>query len=64
MFWLHDAYYYKGGVSAWRRGYIHTILCIFTILIGGLICVAGLYISIVGIKEAYEQSKVGSPFTC
>lgn len=64
MFWLHDSYHDEGGFFAWRRKWIQAILCVLTILIGGFICVAGLYITIRQISDAYADGLIPSPFAC
>lgn len=64
MFWLHDAYHDGNGVRAWRRGWFQAILCILTILIGGFICIAGLWATIRQIKDAYANNLIPKPFVC
>ena len=63
-FWLHDAYHDEGGFSAWRRRWFMALLNILTLLGGGFICVAGLYVTIKSIVVAYQDGTVGSPFAC
>ncbi|KAG1888885.1 uncharacterized protein F5891DRAFT_1075351 [Suillus fuscotomentosus] len=48
FFWLHDAYHLE----------------VLTIISGIFICVAGTYVSIKLIAEAYANSQVGRPFIC
>ncbi|KAF8078414.1 transmembrane amino acid transporter protein-domain-containing protein [Lyophyllum atratum] len=64
FFWLHDMYHLKGG----RRGLLHRpfqfTLAVMTILAGAFICVAGTYVSIKLINDAYKAGIVGKPFTC
>jgi len=65
MFWLHDSYYFAGqGVSGWFRRPVMFVLCVLTVLGGAFICVAGTYVTINAIVEAYQNGLVGSPFTC
>ena len=65
MFFLYDSYHDGGRrVSSWRRKPIGTTLAILTILAGAFICVAGLYVTIRGIKEAYESGEISTPFGC
>lgn len=64
MFWLHDAYHDGGGYAGWRRSPLQATLCILTIVAGSFICVAGMYVSVEGIKQAYDSDSVGSPFSC
>ena len=46
FFWLFDTYHLEGGMDAFRRRPIGTILAVMTILAGGFICVAGTYVFI------------------
>ncbi|THU94850.1 hypothetical protein K435DRAFT_779269 [Dendrothele bispora CBS 962.96] len=64
FFFLYDTYHLKGGREGLRTRPIGTILAIFTILAGAFICVAGTYVSIRLIVDAYNQGIVGKPFTC
>jgi len=64
FFWLYDTYYLKGGKEALQRRPIGTTLAVLTILAGAFICVAGTYVSIKLIVEAYDSGAVGKPFTC
>lgn len=66
FFWLHDAYYglRPGGYYALRRQWFMTLLCVLTIVAGAFICVAGTYVSIKLIVDAYADGLVGEPFTC
>jgi hypothetical protein len=62
-FWLHDAYYLSGeGAKAWRRHLVQTILSVATFLAGGFICVAGTYVTIKLIVDAYESGCKFSQF--
>ena len=36
----------------------------FTFAAGGFICVAGTYVTIKAIVDAYESGTVGAPFAC
>ncbi|GJN84336.1 amino acid transporter [Purpureocillium lilacinum] len=64
MFWLHDSYHDGGGFYSWRRKWFQAALSIATILTGGFICVAGLYVTVRAIKDAYASGQMPSPFTC
>ncbi|KAK7463789.1 hypothetical protein VKT23_005728 [Stygiomarasmius scandens] len=64
FFFLHDTYHLKGGRDALRSRPIGTFLAVLTILAGAFICVAGTYVSIRLIIDAYNQGIVGKPFTC
>lgn len=63
-FWLHDAYHDGDGFRTWGKKWFMTALNIFTFLAGAFICVAGLYVTIKAIVEAYESGAVGEPFAC
>ncbi|KAI7682312.1 transmembrane amino acid transporter, partial [Hortaea werneckii] len=64
MFWLHDSYHYEDGLRTWARKWFQSTLAILTILIGGFICVAGMYVTVRSIVEAYNNGEVASPFAC
>ncbi|KAI7091525.1 transmembrane amino acid transporter [Hortaea werneckii] len=64
MFWLHDSYHYEHGLQTWARKWFQSTLAILTILIGGFICVAGMYVTVRSIVEAYNNGEVASPFAC
>lgn len=63
-FWLHDAYHDGDGVRTWRRKWFQASLAAFTFLAGLFICVAGNYVTIKGIIEAYNDGTVPAPFSC
>ncbi|KAA1468635.1 hypothetical protein DENSPDRAFT_863722 [Dentipellis sp. KUC8613] len=64
FFWMHDVYHLEGGLSGWKRRPVGTMLAILTILAGAFICVAGTYVTIKLIVDAYKSGTVGHPFTC
>ncbi|KZV69479.1 hypothetical protein PENSPDRAFT_633005 [Peniophora sp. CONT] len=64
FFWLHDAYYLGDRMRELKRRRIGTILALLTILAGTFICIAGTYVSIKLIVDAYKTGAVGKPFTC
>ncbi|KAJ8084233.1 hypothetical protein PM082_003000 [Marasmius tenuissimus] len=64
FFWLHDTYHLRGGSAALRKYSFNTILSISIIVAGAFICVAGTYVSVKLIDDAYKQGIVGKPFTC
>ncbi|KAJ4486381.1 transmembrane amino acid transporter protein-domain-containing protein [Lentinula aciculospora] len=64
FFWLHDTYHLRGGQKAIRERPLGTTVAILTILAGAFICVAGTYVSVQLIINAYREGIVGSPFTC
>lgn len=63
-FWLHDVFHDEGGVEGWKRKPLGAVLAALTFLAGGFICVAGLWVNIKGIVEAYGSGEVAKPFAC
>lgn len=63
-FWLHDSYHDGAGFAGWRRRPVQSTLAIATFAAGGFICVAGTYVSIKSIIDAYNSGAVGAPFSC
>ncbi|OCK77191.1 transmembrane amino acid transporter [Lepidopterella palustris CBS 459.81] len=63
-FWLHDSYHDGDGVRTWRRKWGQTLLAAATFLAGGFICVAGTYVTVKGIADAYKSGSVGASFSC
>ncbi|KAF2838381.1 transmembrane amino acid transporter [Patellaria atrata CBS 101060] len=63
-FWLHDSYHDGNGVRTWRKKPFHALLAFMTVLAGGFICIAGTYVTVRGIVDAYRNGQVGSPFAC
>ncbi|KAH8100591.1 transmembrane amino acid transporter protein-domain-containing protein [Cristinia sonorae] len=64
FFWLHDAYHLGDGLSTIGKRWTGTLLAILTIVAGAFICIAGTYVSIKLIVDAYASGIVGKPFTC
>ncbi|KAI0724390.1 amino acid transporter [Cerioporus squamosus] len=64
FFWLYDTFYLKGGAEALKRRWIGTTMATLTVVAGAFICVAGTYVSIKLIVDAYAGGLVGQPFTC
>jgi len=64
MFWLHDSYHDGDGVYTWARKWFQATLAIATILLGAFICVAGMYVTVRAIVDAYQSGAVASPFAC
>ncbi|KAJ7169612.1 transmembrane amino acid transporter protein-domain-containing protein [Mycena filopes] len=64
FFWLHDTYHTKGGWAGIRRRPTQCALALFTIVVGAFVCVAGTYVSIKLIDDAYKTGLVGKPFSC
>ena len=51
-------------MEAWKRNWLMSVLSVATIAAGGFICVAGMYVSIKQIVDAYNSGTVSSPFSC
>lgn len=64
MFWLHDVYQDEGGMRALKRKWAQTGLAGLTILAGAFICVAGMYVTVKAIVDAYHSGAVTAPFAC
>ena len=63
-FWLYDTWVDKGGMAAWKRHWPMTGLSVATLVAGGFICVAGTYVTIKQIVDAYKADTVSKPFSC
>ncbi|KAK1623574.1 transmembrane amino acid transporter [Colletotrichum phormii] len=63
-FWLHDNYHDYDGWRQWARKWFQAFVAVLTLAAGGFICVAGTYVTVKGIVEAYESGAVGEPFSC
>jgi len=69
LFWLYDAYHavepgMVGGFEEYRRHPIMTTCCVLVFLVGLIICVGGLYSTIVSLIEAYASGLIGGAFVC
>ncbi|MCJ1359974.1 MAG: hypothetical protein MMC33_009977 [Icmadophila ericetorum] len=64
LFWIYDIYHYKGGAKALTGRPFMFTLCILTFIAGAFICVAGTYVTIVSIVQAYQAGTIPPPFTC
>ena len=64
MFWLHDTYHDGHGSRSWGRKWFQTTLAVLTILAGAFICVAGMYVTVRAIVEAYASGVLAAPFAC
>lgn len=64
MFWLHDTYHDGNGFASWRDKWLQATLAALTVLIGAFVCVAGLYVTIRAIGDAYSTGQVATPFVC
>lgn len=63
-FWLYDAYHDGHGFRTWTRKWPKASLAALTFVAGAFICVAGTYVTIKGIVDAYNNGTVGEPFSC
>ncbi len=63
-FWLYDSFHDHGGWKAWLRQPIMATLNALTFAAGGFICVAGTYVSIKLIVDAYDTHSVPPAFAC
>ena len=63
-FWLHDSYHDGDGFRTRRRKWFQALLTMATFAVGAFICVAGTYVTIKGIADAYKNGTVGSSFSC
>ena len=63
-FWLYDSWVYKGKATAWRENWPMTGLNVATLIAGAFICVAGMYVTVKQIVDAYASGEVNSPFSC
>lgn len=65
MFWLHDSYHDGAGFQTWKQKmWTGTLSAILTILAGLFICIAGLYVTIQAIVDAYADGTITAPFSC
>ncbi|KAJ3775079.1 transmembrane amino acid transporter protein-domain-containing protein [Lentinula raphanica] len=64
FFWLHDTYRLRESWKGLLERPFGMTTAILTILAGAFICVAGTYVSVQLIINAYREGIVGSPFTC
>lgn len=64
FFWLHDAFHDFDGFRTWRKRWPETTLAVLTIAAGAFICIAGTYVNIRGIIEAYNDGTVSGAFSC
>jgi amino acid permease len=63
-FWLYDSYHDGDGYKTWARKWAKSLLAALTFVAGAFICVAGTYVTIKGIVNAYSSGTVGKPFSC
>ncbi|KAJ3551374.1 hypothetical protein NM688_g4742 [Phlebia brevispora] len=55
FFWLYDNYYLHGGAATLKRRWKGATLSLLTIAAGSFICVAGTYVSVKLIVDAYRD---------
>lgn len=63
-FWLYDVYYDHGGVKVWKERWAMTTINVATLIAGAFICVAGMYVTVKQIVDAYANGTVSAPFSC
>ncbi|KAB5528967.1 transmembrane amino acid transporter [Coniochaeta sp. 2T2.1] len=64
FFWLYDEYHLMGGYGAFRAAWPMFTICVLTVVSGAFICVAGMYVSVFSIIQAYDNGLVPDPFSC
>jgi hypothetical protein len=64
FFLLHMLYHDGRGWREWLRKWGQATLALLTILLGAFICIAGMYVTVRGITDAYDQGTVMAPFSC
>ena len=65
MFWLHTSYHDSHmGYRAWSRKPFQATLAVLTILAGAFLCVAGTYVTVNSIVQAYASGSILPAFTC
>ena len=64
FFGIHMMYHDEDGWKNLARHPVQTTLSILTILAGAFICVAGTYVTIKGIVDAYDSGQVPAAFAC
>lgn len=64
MFWVFDTWVDKGGMRALMERWPMAGLSAATLIAGAFICVAGMYVSVKQIVDAYATGKVTAPFSC
>ncbi|KAL8652706.1 MAG: hypothetical protein Q9210_002524 [Variospora velana] len=63
-FWLYDVWVYEGAAGAWRKRWVMSGLSGLTLGAGAFICVAGMYVTVKQIVDAYDSGEVSEPFGC
>lgn len=63
-FWLYDSWMDKGRFEGWKRMWVMCGVSWLTLAAGAFICVAGMYVTIKQIVDAYASGEVSEPFNC
>ncbi|CAO1599952.1 hypothetical protein XANCAGTX0491_003658 [Xanthoria calcicola] len=63
-FWLYDSWMDKGRLEGWKRMWVMCGVSWLTLAAGAFICVAGMYVTIKQIVDAYASGEVSEPFSC
>jgi hypothetical protein len=64
FFLFHMLYHDGQGYREWARKWLQSLLALVTIFLGAFICVAGTYVTIRGIRDAYAAGTLMPPFSC
>ncbi|KAF8527752.1 amino acid transporter [Gautieria morchelliformis] len=64
FFYLHDAYHLGGGKKGLREHPWMVLASLLTIVAGAFMCVAGTYVFIKLIVDAYATGVISKPFSC
>ncbi|MCJ1407393.1 hypothetical protein MMC19_001464 [Ptychographa xylographoides] len=64
FFWIYDTHRYRNGMVGLKKHAFMTLLSVLTILAGAFICVAGMYVTIYSIVQAYAAGTIAAPFSC
>ncbi|KAL8844022.1 MAG: hypothetical protein Q9176_001717 [Flavoplaca citrina] len=63
-FWLYDSWVDKGRFEAWKRMWFMCGVSWLTLVAGAFICVAGMYVTVKQVVDAYASGEVSEPFSC
>ncbi|KAL8682090.1 MAG: hypothetical protein Q9224_006807, partial [Gallowayella concinna] len=64
VFWLYDSWMCQGRSEAWKKRWAMCALSWMTLAAGAFICVAGMYVTVKQIVDAYARGEVSEPFSC
>jgi hypothetical protein len=64
FFLFHMLYHDGQGYREWARKWLQSSLAVLTIALGAFMCVAGTYVTIRGIHDAYASGTLLPPFSC